>query len=311
MLRWRLISAAVVLSILISLLVCDYQQFLFHRPGVWLIPLVLIACSLAVGEVLDFLKVGDSSVDSPSLNLRPLAWTTHLGTFAIIAAACAPIAWADYPLNCPLGRLGWPLLALAGGMILAFVGEMLRYREPGGVVIRLALGIFTMVYVGVLAGFLVHLRLFQGNQWGMAALVSTIVVVKMSDTGAYAFGRAFGRHPMTPRLSPKKTIEGGAGGIIASMLAAWLVLNVVTPRLIVPDAPLTETWRWMTLGGLLAIVAMIGDLAESLIKRDMGRKDSSSWLPGLGGVLDILDSLLFAAPVAYACWAVGLVGPLA
>ncbi len=313
MLHWRLLSAAIVLTVLISLLVCDYRQYLVDRPGVWLAPLVLSMTALAVGEML-VLFTAESAADqatSSRTNLKPRAWTTYLGTLGIVAAACAPIAWKDYPLDCPLGRLGWPLLALTLGIGLAFLGEMFEYREPGGVIVRVALGVFTMVYVGVLVGFLVELRLFQGNQWGMAALVSTIVIVKMSDTGAYFAGRAFGRHPMTPLLSPKKTIEGGIGGILASIAAAWFVLNIVTPGWLVEQTPRMAPWRWILLGVILAVVGIVGDLAESLMKRDRGRKDSSSWLPGLGGILDMLDSLLLAAPVAYACWAVGLVGPLA
>jgi phosphatidate cytidylyltransferase len=218
--------------------------------------------------------------------------------------------WSSYPVDCPLGKFGWPLIGLGLGIGLAFLGEMQRFQQPGGITIRLATGTLTMGYAGVLVSFLVALRLFDSHEWGMAALVSTIAIVKMSDTGAYFTGRLLGRHPLTPRLSPKKTIEGAVGGILASVLTSWLMLNLVTPALFVPDAVPQPTLRWASLGVVLALVGMFGDLAESLLKRDLGKKDSSRWLPGLGGILDMIDSLLFAAPVAYLCWAAGLVGPL-
>ena len=302
MLRWRLLSAAIVLTILLTLLWVDFQNFVFQRPGAWLFPLAVLLTVLGTAELLDLLA---------AQNLRPICWTTHAGTLLIVLAAGAPILWKVYPPDCPLGKLGWPLLALAAGVCLAFCGEMLRYREPGGVVVRIALGVFAMAYLGLLMAFVIELRLFHDNAWGMAALVSMVFVTKMSDTGAYFVGRALGRHKMTPLLSPKKTIEGAVGGLAAAALSSWLFFHVLVPWLFVASPPLPNWWQWLAYGVILAAAGMIGDLAESLIKRDMNRKDSSRWLPGLGGVLDIVDSLLFAAPPAYLCWAAGLVGPLA
>lgn len=306
MLRWRLVSASVVLSILIGLMVSDYRMLGTDRPGVWLVPLVFGFAALAVREMLDLF-----SSMSGAPKTTPIAWTTYLGTLGIVAAWCAPIAWKPYPPDCPIGKLGWPLLAVTFGVGLAFLGEMLRYREPGDIIVRVAMGMMVMIYVGVLAGFLVALRLFHSNAAGTMSLVATIAVVKMSDTGAYAFGRLFGRHPMAPLLSPKKTMEGAVGGVLGSILAAWLVMNLLATRWFPAEFAPQAAWRWIAYGTVLAIVGMVGDLAESLIKRDSGRKDSSSWLPGLGGVLDMLDSLLLAAPVSYACWIAGLIGPLA
>jgi phosphatidate cytidylyltransferase len=112
---------------------------------------------------------------------------------------------------------------------------------------------------------------------------------------------------MTPLLSPGKTWEGAAGAIVMACAASWLCLGVLTPWLTGHPAQ-TPLWGVIAYGAALALMGMIGDLAESLIKRDMGLKDSSAWLPGLGGVLDIIDSLLVAAPVAYLFWAAGIVG---
>jgi phosphatidate cytidylyltransferase len=135
-----------------------------------------------------------------------------------------------------------------------------------------------------------------------------VIVVKMGDTGAYTVGRLIGRHKMAPRLSPGKTIEGAAGAILFACLGGWLSFRYLGPVMVFP------TWHdshcaaggWWIYGLCLGIAGLIGDLAESLIKRDIGRKDSSTWMPGFGGILDILDSLLLAAPIAWFCWAWGI-----
>jgi phosphatidate cytidylyltransferase len=114
---------------------------------------------------------------------------------------------------------------------------------------------------------------------------------------------------MSPVLSPKKTIEGAVGGIAAACLGAWICRAWIVPNLVGASQSRGTVLGWMVYALVLAVAGMLGDLAESLLKRDAQRKDSSSWLPGLGGVLDVLDSLVFAAAPAYACWVGGLVGP--
>jgi phosphatidate cytidylyltransferase len=143
----------------------------------------------------------------------------------------------------------------------------------------------------------------------MAALVSLIFVAKMSDTGAYTFGRLLGRHKMAPVLSPKKTIEGGLGGILTACACSYLFFAVIAPWIVGPDAAAPSLWGCLVYGVVVSVAGVVGDLAESLLKRDMERKDSSRWMPGLGGVLDVLDSLLIASPAAYLCWIAGIVGP--
>jgi phosphatidate cytidylyltransferase len=171
------------------------------------------------------------------------------------------------------------------------------------------MGIFTLVYIGVLYGFLAALRLIHGHEWGLLALLSFLFVVKTADTGAYFTGRALGRHKMTPILSPKKTIEGAIGGIVSACAASWGVFYFAGPFLVRSQFAMPSTLGWLSYGLVIAITGMIGDLAESLLKRDMERKDSSTWLPGLGGVLDIIDAVLVAGPFAYVCWLFGIVGP--
>jgi phosphatidate cytidylyltransferase len=181
---------------------------------------------------------------------------------------------------------------------------MFHYDPQRPVVPRVAAGSLTVAYVGVLGSFLVLIRGLGNSEQGMAALLSVVVVTKMSDSGAYFVGKSIGRHKLAPKLSPGKTIEGLLGGILFGCLASVLFFEAVGGR-----------WNCQpTLGvcliyGLvLSLVGVVGDLAESLLKRHAGCKDSSRWLPGLGGVLDIMDSLLFTFVVGYLFWVAGLMG---
>lgn len=302
-LRWRLLVAAAIIAPLVGLLLADFH-FNFGVPGIWLSPLALLLTAIASAEVLDLLRAKD---------LRPVRWSIYAGALLVVLASLVPQLWlftgSQYPADCPLGRLGWPLVAMAIGVVLAFVGEMVRYQKPGGVTINVALSVFTIAYVGLLVVFLIALRTYHDNAWGMAALISTIFVTKMSDTGAYTFGRLFGRHKMSPILSPKKTIEGGVGGIVTACLCSLVFFYWLVPAMFGMNDATPRWWGCIVYGVVVAVAGMIGDLAESLLKRDMERKDSSRWMPGLGGVLDVLDSLLFAAPAAYLCFAAGIVGP--
>ncbi len=190
------------------------------------------------------------------------------------------------------------LLAIAAGVLIAFVGEMLRFKLPGGHMINLSGAIFAIVYVGLLGSFMVMLRI----AYGVAAVVSMIVVVKFCDIGAYTVGRLFGRHKMAPNLSPGKTIEGGFGGVAFAILGAWLSTAVIFP--LATGEPSQTTWLGVVIYGVtVGLAGALGDLAESLIKRDVMRKDSGTNVPGFGGFLDIFDSLLLAAPVAFGLWA--------
>ena len=123
------------------------------------------------------------------------------------------------------------------------------------------------------------------------------------DFLGYTFGRMFGRHKLSPIVSPGKTWEGAIGGLLVAVLTSWLVFTFVARSMLGPDTRQIGMPTILLFGVAVAAAGIIGDLAESLLKRDAGVKDSSTWMPGFGGVLDLLDSLLGAAPVAYAIWA--------
>jgi phosphatidate cytidylyltransferase len=305
LLHQRLISAAIVIAILLTLVWADYSHN-FGAPGIWLAPLALVLALLATGEYLAMCR---------NAGLAPIAWSMYAGNAMILLASMAPLAWTlrgqPYPPDCPLGPLGWPLAATALAVLLAFAAEMRRYAGPGGITVRVGLAVLALGYIGLLMSFVVALRLFQSNAVGMAALLSFIIATKLGDTGAYTFGRLFGGRVfgslrMAPLLSPKKTWEGALGAIVFSSIGAWLTFQYLVPWL-TGAGPATPWPRAMIFGAVLSSVGAFGDLVESLLKRDLEVKDSSPWLKGLGGILDLIDSLLATAPIAYLFWASGFV----
>ncbi len=152
----------------------------------------------------------------------------------------------------------------------------------------IAAGTFIQAYVPFLGTFAVLLTAQEGGEWWTLAF---LVVVVLTDIGAYASGLLFGKHPMAPRISPKKTWEGFAGAVIVALVAGLLFAIYLL------DQP---WWVGLIFGATMVLTATIGDLTESLIKRDLGVKDISTWLPGHGGFLDRLDSILPSAAAAYA-----------
>ncbi len=299
MLRWRLLSSFVILAILLSLVALDYQQI--GLPGIWLAPVFLLVTILGTEEVISLLR---------NQKHDPLPVPTYLGSVALALAGCYWLGLQLLNLAVPANTSAdWSLLALALGVILAFGGEMWRFKRAGeGSIVNAALAIFAMVYVGGLMSFLAKLRLETDGDRGLFAFLSVPIIVKLADTGAYATGRMFGRHKMTPLLSPGKTWEGAIGGVCFGCLGSWLAFSYLLPA-ISRTPPVPPNFIAVLAYGLaLTLAGMHGDLAESLLKRDMQRKDSSTWLPGLGGVLDIIDSVLIAAPVAYLFWNTGWLG---
>jgi phosphatidate cytidylyltransferase len=150
------------------------------------------------------------------------------------------------------------------------------------------------LYVGMLGGSLIRLRNDFPPDIGPKLVFFLLLVVWLGDAGAYYVGRQFGRHKMSPRISPKKTIEGGAGGILTSVIAA-IVIHFTFFRAF----PLAHA---IVAGVLLSISGVIGDLAESMWKRSAAVKDSGTLIPGHGGFLDRFDSIFFTAPILYVYW---------
>ena len=205
------------------------------------------------------------------------AMLPFLPSLAATLAACAAVA------------LPWiPLPAFFGVMVVAVAVSLMASGQHGAALFHAAAaGMLAPLYLGLPLGALVGIHQQAGRE-GVLAIVATVAA---SDTFQFYSGRAFGRRPLAPTISPKKTIEGAVGGLVLAPLALVAMAYWWLPRL-----PPLAVW----VAGLGIVVAGIaGDLFESALKRAAGVKDSSALIPGHGGVLDRIDALLFAAPLFY------------
>ena len=228
---------------------------------------VLIALAIAVLGIFELtraLRTAGRRVD--------IAPQVIVGVALVLAGYFAPV-W-----------LSWVTLISAVSFVIVwrlFAQMMAKDGRTYGAVLTDALvSGFVPVYVPFLTSVALMMLAQDGGQWWVLALVATAVA---ADTGAYAAGLAFGKHPMAPRISPKKTWEGFAGAVVAANAAGVLL------ALYALDLP---WWAGAIFGTAILLTATLGDLGESMIKRDMGIKDMSSWLPGHGGLLDRVDSIL-------------------
>jgi phosphatidate cytidylyltransferase len=251
------VLSGVVLAALLLFVVC------FLPPNATLLVAVL-ASAVAFAEYADLAAAVGARI--------PI-----VASGAAVAAACVAVGGEDLPLEpvCLAALICVGVLAIAGG-------------QPGPEVLRdAAASLFPVLYIGIPLGTLAAIRSIGGRD----AILLLIVTIIVSDSAQYYTGRAFGRRPLAPAISPSKTIEGAVGGLVLGTAAMTLgglwVFKGVNLWLLVPTS--------------VAVVAlgMIGDLFESLLKRSAGVKDSSTLIPGHGGMLDRIDSWLFAGPVFY------------
>jgi phosphatidate cytidylyltransferase len=290
MLRWRLLLGVLFIGLLVGLFWLDLR---LPMPGTCLFPLAMLLALAAAGELIGLFAAAGMHVRSG---------VVYAGTLLVVLSNAVPL-FVPTLLAGRLERLEWPCLAIVAALGMVFVAEVFDFRQPGGISVRMGLETLAIVYLGGLVSFVIQLRVVEPANPGLAPLVALISVVKLCDTGAYTFGRLFGRHKLAPKLSPGKTIEGAVGGLACACLGAWIVLRLARMKYFGP--PLAgPSWDWVVFGLAVGTAGILGDLAKSLIKRDVGRKDSSTWMPGFGGVLDMIDSVLLAAPVAYVLWIV-------
>jgi len=179
----------------------------------------------------------------------------------------------------------WELLFIILGLLFLILMQF-RRRENSGVIVDISTTIFGILYVSWFLSFLIKIRYLTN---GVGLFISVILITKLGDIGAYFIGTRFGKTPLIPHISPKKSKEGAIGGLLFSVLGALasrVFLNLPYSRLIL-------------MGIFLGLLGQLGDLSESLMKRDCQVKDSGDILPGMGGVLDLIDSLIFTAPAFY------------
>jgi phosphatidate cytidylyltransferase len=200
----------------------------------------------------------------------------HVPRIPILIAALAMVPTTYY-----FGALG-QLLTLAAGIGFTIVWHAIQRGFSKSTVTDrdMIMSAFTLAYVPFLVSFTLIMTARDGGEWWT---LGTMIIIASIDTGAYATGLLFGRHPMAPKISPKKTWEGFAGSVVFALVAGYII---ATQMIFIP-------WWWGMLFGLILVgTATAGDLIESLIKREIGTKDASHLLPGHGGFLDRLDSVL-------------------
>jgi phosphatidate cytidylyltransferase len=218
------------------------------------------------------------------------------------AIACAvfywldPLAIADYSFRVPAAianvALEGPALAAAFAVIVPGLYYLFRFRDMTTVAARFAATVTGIVYAGFLLTYLAKLKLVDPDRSGNTVLI-VLVIAWVADTGGYFAGRFLGRAKLYEAVSPKKTWAGAWGGLAGSLL------GVAVLKLVVPSA---HWLTWIDVAALAipgGMLGQLGDLAESLIKRSVGVKDSGALLPGHGGILDRIDAVLFIAPYVY------------
>jgi len=204
----------------------------------------------------------------------------------VVAVAVVPLAFFFHVQGLWLATIGAVILV----SLYRLIELALRPSHRTGaraVWLDLGAGALIQIYVTFMAGFYLVLTGSEGGEWWTLASIVTVVI---TDIGAYATGLRFGRHKLAPNISPGKTWEGFAGSILFAVVAGILLSVLMLHQ---------PWWVGLVMGVLLALVGTAGDLTESLIKRDIGVKDISTWLPGHGGFFDRLDSILPSAAVAY------------
>ena len=266
----RIITAVIFLPFLIASILIPWLEPLF---------LVLVGAAMVLG-LYEFYVLARKK------EIKPDIAAGFLGGAALFTIFC--FATPD-----PQNRLDWQtiLLVLLGLTIGTLVAATLKGAPFDKMVASTGATILGVLYVVLLGGHLVALRTGFEERLSAHLLSFFFLVLMGSDTGAYYTGRAIGKHKLAPTISPGKTWEGVAGGVLAA-----LVLDAVAHFWFFRELPL----KWaLPLAALMTVMGILGDLTESALKRGAGAKDAAKILPGHGGALDRLDSLLFNAPLIY------------
>ncbi len=246
-------------------------------PGLVIFAVMAVAAFMAARELARILREKSIAAET---------WLACASALAGLLVSCL----VPSGLPADLGVAATSTVAIF--VLLASMAHYSRGRNTEGVIAAAGGSLLAFVYLGLMFGFLLAIRR-EHSAWVLAWILLT---TKMSDTGAYFAGRAFGRHKLIPWLSPGKTWEGLVGGVILAAAVGAGGLAVLRGW---THAALPPVWSGAVAGAAAAIFGQLGDLVMSLFKRDAGRKDSGHSLPGFGGVLDVLDSPLLVAPLAF------------
>jgi phosphatidate cytidylyltransferase len=281
----RVLSALVLLPVVIGTI--------FFLPAQATLILALVAALLAFSEYCRIARALGVSVPA------------GIGGVAVVLAAYA--MWLDgrssdvMNLGTATVNSNYVYLVLIAGLIVAGGVSVARGTPAQAALADAAATLFAPIYIGLPLGALAAMRDVVGNYavrsdypWrfgdGRIVIFVLLLVIVVSDSAQYYTGRAFGQRPLSPTISPKKTVEGAIGGVVFGTLAMMAAGSYVFR---------SPIYVLALLGAALSLLGIVGDLFESLLKRSAGLKDSSNLIPGHGGVLDRIDSWLFAAPVYY------------
>lgn len=263
---------------------CGAIMFTGYEPGLW-----LLVAGPQIWGLFEFYK------------LLTLASLPHFGrtgiflgtAYALGSLICARALGHEAAYSLEFG-------ALLCTTLVVFLRQIFHKDPETPALAAIGYTLLGLVYIPFLGASTANLLYLttatpDGQMTGHFYVLYLALVTKMSDCGAYLTGSLIGKHPMIPRISPKKTWEGFAGAILHSTAASLLLVRFLPESLSLVGGPV----RAALLGAFLGLVAVLGDLAESVIKRSTGAKDSGHSLPGIGGALDLIDSLLFTAPLLY------------
>jgi phosphatidate cytidylyltransferase len=270
--RWRLVSSIVLWGIMLAVI------FWLPPTGLYLFMNIVIARA-----VWEFYTICEAK------GLRAYKRWGVLGAVALISGS-----WFIYGKRQFTERsYDFDVFILLVFAIGVFIRQFPQKQEGHGIE-TMSVTLFGLIYVAWLCNFITRINFttLNGRFWVMYL----VVVTKFTDMGAYAIGSLLGRHKMIPRISPNKTWEGTVGGVLFALGSSLACFQALHARL-APDGMIVT--HAVVLGLLIGTAAVIGDLAESLIKREANVKDSSTLLPGHGGALDLIDSFLFTAPLLY------------
>jgi phosphatidate cytidylyltransferase len=293
MLAWRLLVSAVLIPAFVGLFYLD------ARLGPSAPVLLCLGLLIAVRSAWELVNLFGTRSFAPSFpQTAALAGIVVASAWLPHVAGLESVAGAGFDSAVVFGlALAWLLASNA-----------VRYRAPGSRMETLGAELLIVAYAGLLLCLTVRLRWIGlsapgavEQSRGYYVLGSLIVAAKCGDTGAYTFGRLFGRRKMSPLLSPGKTWAGAVGAVVVGGLGAWAWLQYA-PRLFGGSWTGGDAWVCILYGVIVAIAGLVGDLCESLIKRDLGKKDAAALMPGFGGLIDLTDSVVYAGPIAYVLW---------
>ncbi|MCM8789569.1 MAG: phosphatidate cytidylyltransferase [Candidatus Omnitrophica bacterium] len=262
MFKRRLFSSSILISVILVSLISDYK-YKFYLSD------ITISLFSSIG-LYEFYTMLENKL------IKPYEY------FGIVMGLAIPLSLIFRFELTKKWELFFVVLALLFIILMQF-----RRRQNSGVIVDISTTLFGILYVSWFFSFLIKLKYFNAS--GIGFLSTCLLITKLGDIGGYIVGSTFGKHPLLPLVSPKKSIEGSLGGLIFSILGA------------LASRPLIHftSFHLVVIGLLLGIMGQLGDLSESLIKRDCQVKDSGNIFPGLGGMLDSIDSLLFTAPIFY------------